>query len=161
MASLNQGILKNIPLSLPPRPEQEAIAFALCDIDDLIQGLDELISKKQGMRKAAMQELLTGKRRLPGFAGEWAVKRLGSIADVLKGHALSKSLMSASGARPCILYGELFTNYGRVICDVVGRTNSSEGNPSKSGDVLMPGSTTTTGADLATATALLVDDVAL
>jgi type I restriction enzyme, S subunit len=81
MASLNQGILKKIPLGLPPQPEQKAIASALSDIDDLIHSLDELISKKQGIKQAAMQELLTGKRRLPGFEGEWEVKRLG---DVLK-----------------------------------------------------------------------------
>ena len=67
----------------------------------------------------------------------------------------------SSGARPCILYGELFTTYGRVIRSAVSSTDSTEGLPSVSGDVLMPGSTTTTGIDLATASALLVDNVAL
>jgi type I restriction enzyme S subunit len=152
---------RSLRIPLPSIEEQQAIATALLVVEQLVRELVTSIAKKRGIKQAATQELLSGKRRLPGFGGEWEVKRLDSIADVLKGHALSKSLMSASGARPCILYGELFTNYGRVICDVAGRTNSSEGNPSKSGDVLMPGSTTTTGADLATATALLVDDVAL
>jgi type I restriction enzyme S subunit len=81
MASLNQGILKKIPLSLPPRPEQEAIASALTDIDELIHGLDQLISKKQSIKQAAMQELLTGKRRLPGFEGEWEARRIAEVGE--------------------------------------------------------------------------------
>ena len=148
-------------VALPPIPEQRAIAEALSDVDALLGGLDRLIAKKRDIKQAAMQQLLTGQTRLPGFHGEWEVKRLGSIADILKGSALSKSLTTTSGARRCILYGELFTTYGRVISDVFGRTNSSEGCPSMQGDVLMPGSTTTTGIDLATASALLMDDVAL
>jgi len=127
----------------------------------LLAALDKLIAKKRAIKQAAMQQLLTGKTRLPGFTGEWETKRLGEVADVLKGSALSKSLIAASGVHPCILYGELFTTYGRVISNVVSRTNSSEGCRSVAGDVLLPGSTTTTGADLATASALLIDDVAL
>ena len=145
----------------PPLPEQRDIATALSDVDGLLGGLDRLIAKKRDLKQAAMQQLLTGQTRLPGFHGEWVVKQLGSVADVLKGNALSKSLVSASGTRPCILYGELFTTYGRVISEIIARTNSSEGCLSVSGDLLMPGSTTTTGADLATASALLVDNVAL
>ena len=79
MASLNQGILKKIPLSLPPRSEQESIASALSDIDCLIENLNELISKKQSVKQATMQELLTGKRRLPDFEGEWEVRELGGL----------------------------------------------------------------------------------
>jgi len=141
--------------------EQRSIAEALSDVDGLLGGLDRLIAKKRDLKQAAMQQLLTGQTRLPGFHGEWEVKLLGSIADILKGCALSKSLVTATGTRRCILYGELFTTYGRVISDVFGQTNSSEGCPSIQGDVLMPGSTTTTGIDLATASALLIDDVAL
>jgi type I restriction enzyme S subunit len=153
--------LVKVDLPLPPLPEQRAIAEALSDVDGLLGGLERLIAKKRNLKQAAMQQLLTGQIRLPGFHGKWEVKRLGSIADVLKGSALSKSLMTTSGTLRCILYGELFTTYGRVISDVFGRTNSSEGCPSIQGDVLMPGSTTTKGIDLATASALLVDDVAL
>lgn len=156
------GSLRQYRVPLPTLlPEQRAIAAALSDVDGLLDGLDRLIAKKRDLKQAAMQQLLTGQTRLPGFHGEWEVKRLGSIAEVLKGKVLSKSLVSASGTRPCILYGELFTTYGRLISEIVGRTSSSEGCLSVSGDVLMPGSTTTTGADLATASALLVDDVAL
>ncbi len=141
--------------------EQHAIAEALSDVDELLGGLDRLIAKKRDLKQATMQQLLTSQTRLSGFSGEWREIRLGSIADVLKGNALSKSLTTTSGTHQCILYGELFTTYGRVISDVFSLTNSSDGCPSIQGDVLMPGSTTTTGIDLATASVLLMDNVAL
>ena len=67
---------------LPPLPEQRAIATALSDVDGLLGGLDRLIAKKRDLKQAAMQQLLTGQTRLPGFHGEWEVKRLGDVADV-------------------------------------------------------------------------------
>ena len=48
-------------------------------MDALISGLDRLIEKKRAIKQGAMQELLTGKRRLPGFSGEWEVKQTGEI----------------------------------------------------------------------------------
>ena len=74
--------LKNLQeflVALPTVPEQRAIASALGDVDALLGGLDRLIAKKQGLKVAAMQQLLTGQTRLPGFSGEWArteLKRL-------------------------------------------------------------------------------------
>ena len=67
---------------VPPLPEQRAIAAALSDVDALLGGLDRLIAKKQGLKVAAMQQLLTGQTRLPGFSGEWEVKRLGEICEI-------------------------------------------------------------------------------
>lgn len=150
-----------LKIPLPPPPEQRAIAEALSDVDRLLNGLDRFIAKKRDVKQAAMQQLLTGQTRLPGFHSDWEEKTLGEVADVIKGGGLSKGAVSSAGATPCVLYGELFTTYGRVISSVAGRTNSNEGVPSISGDVLMPGSTTTTGIDLATASALLLDNVAL
>jgi type I restriction enzyme S subunit len=160
--SVRREMIARMLVPLPPTvDEQRAIAEALSDVDGLLGGLDRLIAKKRDLKQAAMQQLLTGQTRLPGFHGEWETKRLGNIADVLKGGGLSKAALSDSGAKPCILYGELFTTYARVISSVVSRTDSQDGVPSISGDVLMPGSTTTTGIDLATASALLLDNVAL
>lgn len=65
------------------RSEQRAIAAALSDVDALITALDRLIAKKRDIKQAAMQELLTGKKRLPGFSGEWVLKRLGD-SSILK-----------------------------------------------------------------------------
>ena len=65
--------------------EQRAIAAALSDVDGLLGGLDRLIAKKRDLKQAAMQQLLTGQTRLPGFDGEWEVKRLGEIAHIKTG----------------------------------------------------------------------------
>ena len=65
--------------------EQRAIATALSDVDALITALDKLIAKKRAIKTAAMQQLLTGKTRLPGFSGEWETKRLGDIAHIQTG----------------------------------------------------------------------------
>ncbi len=70
--------LAKIPL--PPLPEQRAIAEALSDVDGLLGGLDRLIAKKRDLKQAAMQQLLTGQTRLPGFHGEWEVKTLFELA---------------------------------------------------------------------------------
>lgn len=65
--NLNVEIVRKYPIIIPPLFEQTAIATALSDVDALISGLDRLIEKKRAIKQAAMQELLTGKRRLPGF----------------------------------------------------------------------------------------------
>jgi type I restriction enzyme S subunit len=72
-------------VALPPLPEQRAIATTLSDVDGLLGGLDRLIAKKRDLKQAAMQQLITGQTRLPGFSGEWEVKRLGDIGDCLRG----------------------------------------------------------------------------
>ena len=77
--------LRKIPAAVPPLPEQSAIATALSDADALLGGLDRLIAKKLGLKVAAMQQLLTGQTRLPGFSGEWEVKRLGNVLRVCHG----------------------------------------------------------------------------
>ncbi|MCL4315866.1 MAG: restriction endonuclease subunit S [Gammaproteobacteria bacterium] len=66
----------------PTKAEQEAIAEALSDADALIESLSLLLAKKRHLKQGAMQELLTGKKRLPGFSGEWEVKRLGTTATL-------------------------------------------------------------------------------
>jgi type I restriction enzyme S subunit len=79
---LSIGILKQVTMPRPPKEEQRTIAGALSDVDALIGALDKLIAKKRDIKQAAMQQLLTGKKRLPGFSGDWEEKRLGNIADV-------------------------------------------------------------------------------
>ena len=74
--------IENFAIALPPnRTEQRAIATALSDVDALLYKLDALIAKKRDLKQATMQQLLTGQTRLPGFSGEWEVKRLGDVAD--------------------------------------------------------------------------------
>jgi len=147
-----------LPLSIS---EQTAIATVLSDTDALIEKLEELIAKKKAIKKGAMQQLLTGKKRLPGFSDEWKEKKLKDIADFLKGRGLSKSKLLYDGSYSCILYGELYTTYSQIIKEVKSKTNSREGLPSINGDILMPGSTTTVGIDLATASAIQQNNVLL
>jgi type I restriction enzyme S subunit len=82
---INNKHVKPLCFPLPPLPEQRAIAAALSDVDALLGGLDSLIAKKKGLKVAAMQQLLTGQTRLPGFSGEWEVKRLGDAGKCLRG----------------------------------------------------------------------------
>lgn len=81
MASLNTKLLNSFEIAIPPLPEQRAIASALSDADKYITALEKLIAKKRAIKQGAMQELLTGKRRLPGFEGDWVEKPLCEIAD--------------------------------------------------------------------------------
>ena len=80
---ITKGTLLNIEIPLPPLSEQRAIAEALSDVDGLLNTLEALIAKKQAIKQAVMQQLLTGKTRLPGFCGAWETKRLMEIADCL------------------------------------------------------------------------------
>lgn len=81
-ANIGQEDLSRVLVPLPPIPEQQTIAAALSDADTLIASLDKLIAKKRDVKAAAMQQLLTGRERLPGFSGEWEVKKLGDVAYV-------------------------------------------------------------------------------
>ena len=151
-----------IALPLPPtKAEQEAIAEALSDADALIEALEQLIAKKRHLKQGTMQELLTGKKRLPGFSGEWEVKRLGELATFHKGKGLPKSALVAEGKEPCIHYGELFTRYSVTIIEIISYTNTSEGTfRSIANDVLMPTSDVTPRG-LAKASCVRTDGVIL
>ena len=77
--------LLETPLYLPPLKEQEAIAEALSDADAAIESLDALIAKKRDVKQATMQQLLTGRTRLPGFTADWKEVRLGDLGRCLRG----------------------------------------------------------------------------
>jgi len=67
------------------RKEQTTITTALSDTDALIENLEKLIAKKRNIKQGAMQELLSGKKRVGGFNGEWEIKKIGDIAKVYRG----------------------------------------------------------------------------
>lgn len=84
--NLSGEIVKRIRVGMPStQEEQRAIADALTDADALIDSLEQLLTKKRQIKQGAMQELLTGKRRLPGFAGDWADRSLLQLADIRSG----------------------------------------------------------------------------
>lgn len=80
--SLRLPTFQNFLIGLPLLQEQSAIATALGDVDALLSAQDALIDKKRSIKQGTMQELLTGKRRLPGFSGTWEVKRLEDLAEI-------------------------------------------------------------------------------
>jgi type I restriction enzyme S subunit len=84
-AGMSLLTVNKLQLALPSHPEQRAIAGTLSDVDELIRALDQLIEKKRDLKQAAMQQLLTGQKRLLGFHGEWEVKRLGDVGNCLRG----------------------------------------------------------------------------
>lgn len=85
VAAIYSRDLYEVKIPLPPLPEQKAIARVLSDIDELITSMEKLIDKKEKIKQGTMQLLLTGKKRLPGFTGEWEVKRLGEVARIVNG----------------------------------------------------------------------------
>ncbi|MBW8354066.1 MAG: restriction endonuclease subunit S [Pseudomonas sp.] len=85
IAHLPREKFMGVPMPVPPVPEQRAIATALSDVDALLSALEQLLAKKRDLKQAAMQQLLTGQTRLPGFDGEWEVKLLGEIAHIKTG----------------------------------------------------------------------------
>lgn len=85
MPKINREELACFSIALPPTEEQERIGSAFSDMAALIRSLNQLIAKKRDIQQAAMQQLLTGQRRLPGFSGEWRMRRLGDIASIKTG----------------------------------------------------------------------------
>lgn len=139
---INGNEYAQLPVPLPPLPEQRAIAAALSDVDALIASLDRLIAKKRDMKQAAMQELLTGKRRLPGFSGEWEVKSLGELGVFSKGKGIKKDDVVNDGL-PCIRYGEIYTHhndYIRNFRSFITQRVANESQRLKTGDLLFASS---------------------
>lgn len=88
-----------VSLAVPPIGEQRAIAEAVSDADALIDSLERLIEKKRLLKQGMMQELLTGRRRLPGFSGAWEPKTLGQICDLTMGSTPSRKEGSLWGGQ--------------------------------------------------------------
>ena len=97
-------VFKQILVPLPSLLEQCAIAAALSDMDALLAAQDQLIAKKRDIKQAVMQRLLTGKQRLPGFSGEWEVKRLGDVLKVRHGKS-QQSIIANNGKYPVLATG--------------------------------------------------------
>jgi type I restriction enzyme S subunit len=94
---INGNEYSQLPIPCPPLPEQRTIAEALSDVDGLLGGLDRLIAKKRDLKQAAMQQLLTGQTRLPGFHGEWEVKMLGDVARLYQPETIAQSAFTSDG----------------------------------------------------------------
>ena len=108
MYKRQQGIqrkkFETLQVACPPLAEQRAIAEVLSDVDALLAGLERLIAKKRNLKQAAMQQLLTGQTRLPGFQGEWEATTLFDVAERKKelfddGDWIESAHITADGIR--------------------------------------------------------------
>ena len=117
MKHLNVGDMLEFLVPLPPtKAEQDAIAEALSDADALIESLEQLIAKKRHLKQGAMQELLTGKKRLPGFSGEWEVKRIGDLLTIAHGRS-QHAVADRNGIYPILATGGQIGTTNRFLYD--------------------------------------------
>lgn len=112
----NLSILRGYFLPRPPLPEQQTIAAALSDADGVVAGLERVIAKKRLIKQGAMQDLLTARRRLPGFSGEWETKRLGAALTVRHGRS-QKDVEHPFGEYPILATGGQIGTATKFLCD--------------------------------------------
>jgi type I restriction enzyme S subunit len=134
---LSKKDLARVELLLPPPVEQKAIADALSDADALVEALDALIAKKRDMKHAAMQQLLTGRTRLPGYTDEWEEVRLGELLDYEQPtkYLVNGGEYQDSGSIPVLTAGKSF---------LLGYTSDTEGVYDKGPTILFDDFTTAT-----------------
>ena len=114
-ATINQITNKTLNDFQIPYPskieEQTAISTALSDTDALIEHLEKLIAKKKAIKQGTMQQLLTGKKRLPGFSGEWEVKKLGEVCELKNGYSFKSSTYNEAGEYKIITIANVQDGY--------------------------------------------------
>ncbi|MBC6452716.1 MAG: restriction endonuclease subunit S [Hormoscilla sp. SP5CHS1] len=137
--------IRRIQFSVPPLKEQRAIAQTLSDVDGLIAALDKLIAKKRNIKTATMQELLIGKKRLPGFHGEWEMKLLGEMGVTYGGLNGKTKADFGTGSSQYIPFLNIINN---VVVDpddikTVKVSISENQNQVKMGDLFFNGSSET------------------
>ena len=143
---LSVSKVMKLPLAIPPTDaEQRAIAAALSDVDALLGGLDRLIAKKRDLKRAAMQQLLTGQTRLPGFHGEWEVKALGELGSTFGGLTGKTKADFGEGTGQYVTFMNVMTNVV-IDCGSLERVRVSpteSQNRVMKGDLLFNGSSET------------------
>ena len=137
--------LKALTVSVPPLAEQHTIAATLADVDALLAGLDRLIAKKRDLKQAAMQQLLTGQTRLPGFQGEWEVRRLGDLGATYGGLTGKSKADFGSGTAKYVTFMNVMTNtvIDDSTFDSVRVSPAENQNRVELGDLLFNGSSET------------------
>lgn len=137
--------IRNLSVPMPPPTEQLAIATALSDVDALLSSLERLIAKKRDLKQAAMQQLLTGQTRLPGFHGEWEVKTLGDLGSTFGGLTGKTKADFGEGSSQYITFMNVMTNVV-IDCSAFERVKvlpTESQNRVVKGDLLFNGSSET------------------
>lgn len=139
--SLTSKNIAKVQIPLPPTlAEQEKIADALSKTDKLINDLGALIEKKKAIKQGTMQDLLTAKRRLKGFTGEWVEVRLGDVAKLKSGYAFKSTTYSNIGTFKIITIANVqngvldMSDYNKIV-EIP--SNIQEHQILKEGDILV------------------------
>ncbi|MCQ2332798.1 MAG: restriction endonuclease subunit S [Paludibacteraceae bacterium] len=140
---LNLVQLKEFQFPLPKdKSEQQNIASALSSIDKLIDDLRRTIQKKQRIREGAMEELLSGKKRLPGFTEDWVENTFDELFKPYSTASYSREEM-IEGNVLCIHYGDIHTKYGSVVyldsdeIQTITKEQAGRYTRLKDGDIIM------------------------
>lgn len=145
VAAIYTRDLLKLQIPVPPLSEQRAIAKALSDVDALLGALERLIAKKRDLKQAAMQQLLTGQTRLPGFHNEWEVKTLGDLGSTFGGLTGKTKADFGDGSGQYITFMSVMTNVV-IDCSAFERVKVSpteSQNRVVKGDLLFNGSSET------------------
>lgn len=127
--SVRREMIADMPIILPTLAEQTSIATALSDIDGLIAGMDKKITKKQQIKQGAMQQLLTGKKRVPEFSEnsgfkqtelglipeDWEVKRVDEIFRFLSTATYTRAELGTEGETQCLHYGDIHSLFNEFV----------------------------------------------
>lgn len=123
--NISLGDIKNFEVLLPPLPEQKKIAAILSTWDRAIEGTEKLLANSQQQKKALMQQLLTGKKRLPGFTGEWFHLPFKKVAELIYGKALPEKLPAHTTVYPVYGTGGIISYSGEYLFEgpsiIIGR----------------------------------------
>lgn len=126
-------LFQSMQVLVPPLPEQQAIAAALSDADGVVAGLERVIAKKRLIKQGAAQDLLTARRRLPGFSGAWEVKRFAQIAKIRN---TKIQTLGNAVAQNCIELEQLEHETGRILFWVDATKRTTVKYQFEAGDVL-------------------------
>jgi type I restriction enzyme S subunit len=155
------GRIESFVIPLPPTDvEQRAIAAALADVDALLTKLDQLIAKKRDLKQAAMQQLLTGRTRLEGFAAPWQQIQMGRLGSFSKGRGLAKEDLARGGELAAVPYTAIYTDFGQIasMIDVAGRVSRSRAEVTVNRPSLLIASSSNMLENIGKAVALCIDD---
>lgn len=148
--AINSSDVRKLKIPLPPLPEQKAIAHILGLMDEAINKNNQLIAQKEQRKKWLMQNLLTGKKRLKGFSGEWKEVRIGDVFSFIKSYSISRERLTKEengSSVYCIHYGDIHALYDNSFLDFETQKNIPQLNDNtlsvnendllKEGDVIM------------------------
>lgn len=123
---INLTTVSKLTFPCPPLAEQQAIAAALSDADGVVAGWERVIAKKRLIKQGAMQDLLTARRRLPGFSGEWVQSKLGAVAMLQRGFDLPNSIRR-DGDYPVVYSNGVMASHAAFMCEGPGVVTGRSG----------------------------------